>query len=427
MVASRPGRPRCASIRGSARERPIKKDLDALRIDRSATGSRRPRVWRRLVIIALLLIGAGATSLWWFGRNRGESVRTIRVREQVVAAPGGATVLNASGYVTARRRATVASKITGRLTAVHVEEGLPVSSGQVLARLDDAAHRAALALTESRLEAAGRAIRETEAQLELARKTLKRTRRLVEAGIVDREKLDEGETEVETYEARLALEQQQVVVVQREVGLRRTELDDTVIRAPFDGVVVSKDAQPGEMVSPNSAGGGFTRTGICTIVDMGSLEIEVDVNESYISRVRAGQTVEAVLDAYPDWRIPGKVITTIPTADRQKATVLVRIGFDELDPRILPEMGIKVAFREQETAAPTAPERRLLVPFAALHEDGGRNTVFLVSDGRVERRVVTVGGTTDDQVIVQTGLRAGEEVIVDGPDNLREGDRVSIR
>jgi RND family efflux transporter MFP subunit len=384
-------------------------------------------VWRRLVVIALLLIGAGATSLWWFGRNRGEPVRTIKVREQVVAATGGATVLNASGYVTARRRATVASKITGRLTEVHVEEGLPVSSGQVLARLDDAAHRAALALTESRLEAAGRAIRQTEAQLELARKTLKRTRRLVEGGVADREKLDEGETEVETYEARLALEQQEVVVVQREVGLRRTELDDTVIRAPFDGVVVSKDAQPGEMVSPNSAGGGFTRTGICTIVDMGSLEIEVDVNESYISRVRAGQTVEAVLDAYPDWRIPGKVITTIPTADRQKATVLVRIGFDELDPRILPEMGIKVAFLEQETAAPKAAERRLLVPLAALHEDGGRNTVFLVSDGRVERRMVTVGGTADDQVIVQTGLRAGEEVIVDGPDNLREGDRVSIR
>jgi RND family efflux transporter MFP subunit len=407
--------------------RSIKKELDALRIDRSAMDARRPRVWAWLAGATLLLILAGAASVWWLGPSRAEQVRTFTVREQVVSGGGGATVLNASGYVTARRRATVASKITGRLVEVHVEEGVPVQGGQVLARLDDSQHRASLALAESRLESAQRAIRQTEAQLELARLTLGRTRRLVGAGVVDREKLDEGETEVVTLEARLALEQQQVVVAEREVVLQGTRLDDTVIRAPFDGVVVSKDAQPGEMVSPNSAGGGFTRTGICTIVDMGSLEIEVDVNESYISRVHPAQRVEAILDAYPDWRIPGKVITTIPTADRQKATVLVRIGFDKLDPRILPDMGIKVAFRESGSAEPSAPERRLLVPRAALRDVGGKSTVYLVNNGRVERRAVTVGGTANDQVVVLAGLSAGEQVIVEGPENLSDGDRVSSR
>jgi len=203
-------------------------------------------------------------------------------------------------------------------------------------------------------------------------------------------------------------------------------MEDTVIRAPFDGVVISKDAQPGEMVSPVSAGGGFTRTGICTIVDMQSLEIEVDVNEAYISRVRPGQPVEAVLDAYPDWTIPGQVITTIPAADRQKATVLVRIGFDELDPRILPDMGVKVAFREQR-GVDEPVTRRILVPAAALRRDGGRDVVFVVGDGRVERRAVTLGARAGDEVIVEAGLRAGERVVVEGPQNLAGGDRVSTR
>jgi len=307
-----------------------------------------------------------------------------------------------------------------------VEEGLPVKRGEVLARLEDAQLRAALDLAASQLEAAQRSIKQTEAQLGLARLTLDRTRRLVEAGVADVERLDQDQTEVETLEARLDLEHQQVVVADRELALRRTQLDDTVILAPFDGVVISKDAQPGEMVSPNSAGGGFTRTGICTIVDMNSLEIEVDVNESYISRVRPGQIVEAVLDAYPDWRIPAKVITTIPAADRQKATVLVRIGFDELDPRLLPDMGIKVAFRErQETDSGAATlVRHVGVPRAALRDDGGRDVVYVVVDGRVERRAVNVGGSTQEKVIVIAGLRAGEHVIVEGPAALAAGDRV---
>jgi RND family efflux transporter MFP subunit len=353
----------------------------------------------------------------------------MTVKQEAVSGASGATVLNASGYVTARRRATVASKITGRLTEVDVEEGLPVTRGQLLARLDDAQHQAMLELARSRLVAARRATEQTAAQLGLAHKTLERTRRLVEAGIADREQLDQDETQAVTLKARLAVEQQQIVVAEREVTLRRTQLDDTIIRAPFDGVVVSKDAQPGEMVSPISAGGGFTRTGICTLVDMGSLEIEVDVNESYISRVHPGQRVEALLDAYPEWRIPGKVITTIPTADRQKATVLVRIAFDKLDPRILPEMGIKVAFREPQTSeAGSATEtQRILLPRSAVRDDRGHDVVYLAVDGRVERRAVKLGGTAADSVIVIAGLTVGEQVIVEGPAGLGEGDRVTTR
>jgi HlyD family secretion protein len=202
-----------------------------------------------------------------------------------------------------------------------------------------------------------------------------------------------------------------------------------VVRAPFDGVAISKDAQPGEMISPISAGGGFTRTGICTIVDMSSLEIEVDVSESYINRVKPNQPVEAILDAYPDWRIPAHVITTVPTADRQKATVRVRIGFDALDPRILPDMGVKVSFfneRQPETTdAPVSP--RLLVPKGAVRTDAGQSIVFVVHDDRAERRAVKVGATEGEQVEIFSGLKAGERIVVEGVGTLTDGARVKER
>jgi RND family efflux transporter MFP subunit len=227
--------------------------------------------------------------------------------------------------------------------------------------------------------------------------------------------------------ARLERERVEVAVAERQLAIRRQELDDTVIRAPFAGVVVTKDAQPGEMISPVSAGGGFTRTGICTIVDMSSLEIEVDVNEAYINRVRSGQEVQATLDAYPDWRIDARVITPVPTADRQKATVKVRIAFGELDPRILPDMGVKVSFLAEEdtaeggaAAAPTA-----LVPEDAVRADGEQSVAFVFADERVERRAIRLGGRRGDRVEVVAGLSAGERVVVEGPPGLADGDRVT--
>jgi RND family efflux transporter MFP subunit len=239
--------------------------------------------------------------------------------------------------------------------------------------------------------------------------------------------LDAANANLDSLRARLAAQREQVGVAQRQVELARQGQEDTVIRAPFAGVAISKDAQPGEMVSPISAGGGFTRTGISTIVDMASLEIEVDVNEAYIARVRAGQRVEATLDAYPEWRIPAHVITPIPSADRQKATVKVRIGFEALDPRILPDMGVKVAFLSDEATVDDGAGRGVLaVPRAALRQVGGQDVVFVVKDGKLERRAVKVATAPGDPAQVEAGLAAGESVVVEGPAELEDGGRVRV-
>jgi RND family efflux transporter MFP subunit len=297
----------------------------------------------------------------------------------------------------------------------------------VLARLDDSQVRSALAVAEAQLAVARRGAAEDQARLREAELTRDRRAALLKEGVVGKAELDSADAEVESLRARIALSQEQIRVAESQVQARRTDLDDMVVRAPFDGIAISKDAQPGEMISPVSAGGGFTRTGICTIVDMSSLEIEVDVNESYINRVRSGQPVEAILDAYPDWRIPAHVITTVPAADRSKATVRVRIGFAKLDERILPDMGVKVAFLADELPQVTATAPKLLVPKAAVRKVDGHDVVFVVKDGVAERRAVTVGLTEGEQVEIASGLQLGERVIIEGPPTLADGARVTIR
>ena len=257
--------------------------------------------------------------------------------------------------------------------------------------------------------------------------TLSRNRELVAGGITSQAELDTAQAEFDTLGARIAHSREQVSVAEREIDVRRTALEDTIIRAPFAGVAISKDAQPGEMISPITAGGGFTRTGICTIVDMESLEIEVDVNESYINRVFDDQRVVATLDAYPDWRIPGSVITTVPAADRQRATVLVRIAFDALDPRILPEMGVNVAFLENELPTEVAPASRLWVPASAVRQENDASAVFVVNADVVERRTVTIGLEDAGDVELLGGLRQGEVVVVDVPPDLVDGGTVRVR
>ena len=237
--------------------------------------------------------------------------------------------------------------------------------------------------------------------------------------------LDTSEAEVAALSARLAAARAEVDVASAQVGLGRQALDDLDIRAPFKGVVISKDAQPGEMVSPMSAGGGFTRTGVATIVDMDSREVEVDVNESYINRVRAGQRVECVLDAYPDLKIPAHVISIVPTADRQKATVRVRIGLDELDPRILPDMGIKVSFLEDGTQP--AAKSALLIPDEAVVKEGDASFVWVVSDSKVERRAVTLGAVARRTGCSHPGPEGGEVIVVDAPRRLRDGATVELQ
>jgi RND family efflux transporter MFP subunit len=398
--------------------------LEELRIDRAEPAAESARGSRALLLgLSVLLVGAAA---WWF--LAGVEAVPISAATVVEAGAGAArtSVLDASGYVVARRQATVASKITGRLVEVGIEEGMSVEQGQILARLDDANARHALDLAVAQAAAAESTLKEIEVRLREAEIDLRRIRTLVAADWDSRSALDSAQAERDSLAARLEAARAEVEVAAREVALRRQDVEDTLIRAPFDGVAISKDAQPGEIVSPVSAGGGFTRTGIGTIVDMTSLEIEVDVNEAFIQRVRPAQPVVATLQAYPDWKIPAHVITTVPAADRQKATVKVRIAFDELgDPRILPDMGVKVGFQAEPEAEAARP--RLLVPDRAVRREGNGGVVFVVREDRVERRAVAVGGAAGGDVEVLSGVRAGERVVLDPPADLADGSRVRLR
>ncbi len=399
-----------------------KPQLDDLRIERSDAPRRRSRGWPVVAVLGIAgLVGAGA-AVWWSGHARAAEVRTAVAR---AAEGGGAdrTVLNASGYVTARLEATVSSKVTGKVMEVLIEEGMKVKAGQVLARLDDSNVMTSLALAQAQLAAARAALDQTNVRLKEAEQDLARETDLAKNNVVAVSDLDHAQADAAAYRAQLTEQHSQVVVAERTLAVYRQQLDDTVIRAPFAGIVTSKDAQPGEMISPISAGGGFTRTGVCTIVDMKSLEIEVDVNESYIDRVEVGQPVTATLDAYPDWQIPCHVIAIIPTADRSKSTVRVRVGFDHLDPRILPEMSVKVAFRDLGKSVP-ASTRTVFVPRGALQTRGDGTVVFVVRNGRAERRAVTVLNAAADQAEISAGLAAGETVVVDPPPNLKDGEPV---
>ncbi len=398
--------------------------LQALRIDRSQKPSASGGSRWILAFLALILT-LGAAAWWWWQQNQVTEVEVAEVRQSSTAeAARASAVLDASGYVVARRRATVSSKVTGKIVEVLIDEGMSVEKGQVLARLDDAINRRQLSLTQAQLDSAKSSLAETRVRLAEAERTRERRRRLLAAEVGNQADLDAAAAEVDALAARLDVGQENIAVAERQLALQEQQLSDMVIRAPFDGVVVTKNAQPGEMISPTSAGGGFTRTGIGTVVDMGSLEIEVDVNEAYINRVRSEQKVEAVLDAYQDWRIPASVITTVPTADRQKATVRVRIAFDQLDPRILPDMGIKVSFLGEEEEETTAEPRSFLsVPLTAIHTDGDASLVYVLSGETLERRAVTLGPEHGSRVEVEAGLRPGEQVVTSGED-LSDGLRV---
>jgi RND family efflux transporter MFP subunit len=316
----------------------------------------------------------------------------------------------------------VSSKITGKVIEVLIEEGMSVKEGQVLARLDDTNAKASLLLAGAQEASAKAGLEETRVRLREAEQELQRQTDLAKAKVATPADYDHAAAAALAYKARLEQQQSEVTVAERTVAIWQQQLEDTIIRAPFAGIVTSKNAQPGEMISPMSSGG-FTRTGICTIVDMESLEIEIDVNESYINRVEPGQPVEGALDAYPDWKIPCKVIAIIPTADRQKSTVRVRVGFDKLDPRILPEMAVKVAFRETGNAGPAA-RRPVMVPKTAVQQQEGRDVVMAVQAGRVERRAVTVGSIGANEIEISAGVTAGERVVVDWPKDLTDGAAV---
>jgi HlyD family secretion protein len=401
-----------------------KHDLGSLRIHE---GQRKGGKTGKVLAIFAALIGLAVivTGVVFAFHNQ-KPVVEVAVAQR--AAAGRPALLNASGYVTPRRRATIAAKITGRVTKVNFDEGMHVQEGFVLATLDDSDARRALDSAKADRDSAQAAIADYQVQLKNAEIELRRAGQLLAAGVQSQETLDNATMAADSLRAKIALAKQQVAASQARVGEAQQNVDNTVIRAPFDGIVVSKDAQVGEMVSPISAGGGFTRTGIATIVDMNSNEIEVDVNEAYIARVIPGQNVTAVLDAYPDWQIPSRVRTVIPTADRQKATVKVRISFLKLDPRILPDMGIKVTFFGAEPEQKNgAAEPATLIPQDAVRDDQGKKIVFLVKDGRLERRAVTLGGTRGTDAEVLAGIDAGDTVVVKGPTTLRDSQAVEIK
>jgi len=399
--------------------------LKQLRIDRSDTGTPRFRArWFVLVGCVLLVLAGG---LFWFYLILPEppTVRTTAVRtasQESVAA----SVLDASGYVTARRQATVSAKITGKVTEVLIEEGMRVMEGDVLARLDDPEAKAQLALAQAQLIAARSQVAEIRAQLVQAERDYTRQRGLADRQLVSVQALDAALAQRDTLRARLASTEQQIKVAQESVAVAQVQLDNAVVRAPFSGVVVSKAAQPGEMISPLSAGGGFTRTGIGTIVDMDSLEIQVDVNEAFINRVKPDQPVEAMLNAYPEWKIPGEVIAIIPTADRSKATVKVRIAIKQRDPRIVPDMGVRVAFLDPQPARPVPLTSGVLVPPESVRADGAAGVVFVYAAGKVERRSVTLGETVSGQRQVLSGLRDGERVVLSPLESLKDGHTVKL-
>ena len=392
-----------------------KTKLSDLKLDRE--NEDRPSRSGVLWLVLLLAAAGGAVwgALWW---QKGATLEVMTVPVRRITTAENATVLNATGYVEPRRLSTVSSKVTGKITEVLVEEGMRVESGQVLARLDTTNIDVNRRLAEAQLAVSKSARTETMVRRHEADLELQRVKRLVREEISTRTELDRATASFDAIVAQLERQNEEVKVAERQVELWQQELEDRVIRAPFTGVVVDKNAQPGEMISPMSSGG-FTRTGICTIVDMNSLEIEVDVNEAYINRVRPDMPVEARLDAYPDWKIPCRVVAIIPTADRNKATVKVRIAFNKLDERLLPDMGVKVAFQSVPNEA--APAVQYVIPSAAVTEQGGRKVVYTISKGVVERRAVTLGDENNGVVTVLAGVNGGEKVVSPVPDGFKPG------
>lgn len=420
--------------------RTVKPDLSSLRItDTKRKSSRSGKVW--LWVLLPFVVLAAIYAVAFGARSRKPEVEVITAVKPSSAPTG---VLNASGYITPRRRATIAAKITGRVTGVYFDEGTIVKEGQLLAKLDDSDALRGLESAKADRDASQAAIADYEVQLKNAEIELRRSQQLVKDGVQTQQNLDLAGMNADSLRAKIVLAKQQVAAAVARIGIQQQTVDNCTITAPFAGIAVSKDAQVGEMVSPVSAGGGFTRTGIATIVDLHSNEVEVDVGESYIAKVKADQAVNAVLDAYPDVILPGKVRTVIPTADRQKATVKVRISFTEddhvklrdpaKDPRILPDMGVKVTFLEEEQKQKATakdlknePEVIALIPQSAIHTDGSTKFVYTVKGDILERHAVTVGKQRGADIEIVAGIQPGAIVLIKGPEGLADGQAVQIK
>jgi RND family efflux transporter MFP subunit len=400
--------------------------LNQLRIDRS--GEPAPSRTSRILLAAIVAIVAMAALVAWFWSRPGVVRVHVASAQAIAGAAASGSILDASGYVVARRQATVASKITARMVELDIEEGDHVKAGQIIAKLDDTNIRAALNQSSAQLDFAKAALAETQVNLANAERDYARQKTLIVSHYVSQAAVDNSLTTLDGLRAQLATQRSNVDVVAEGVKVAQRNLDDTIVRAPFSGIVTVKAAQPGEMVSPISAGGGFTRTGIGTIVDMDSLEFQVDVNENFINRVRPEQKVSAKLNAYPDWEIPGHVIAVIPTADRSKGTVTVRIALDQKDPRVLPEMGVRVSFLAEATGTtdnqPVASG--VTIPGNSVQIAGATGVVFVLRGDTVERRAVRIGVSNSETATVLSGLAAGERVAIGDFAQLKDGAKIRV-
>ena len=401
--------------------------LNELRIDkqhRDESGGGMPRwVWATGATLLVLLLASGGG---WYALS---SAKAVEVEAATATAPsaGGfdAAVLQATGYVTARRLATVSAQITGTVSELLIEEGVHVDAGQVLARLEDTAQKAMLAQAQAGLHAAEASLGQTQAQLAQSRRDYARAQDLAARKLVSTQSAEQAHTQVDALSAQAAAQTKQIDLAKAQVSAAQVQLDYCTVRAPFAGVITARAAQVGEIVSPLSAGGGFTRTGIGTIVDMDSLEIEVDVTESYINRVEPKQPAQAILDAYPEWKIPAHVIAIIPTADRGKATVKVRVAIEQKDPRVLPDMGVRVSFLEAAQKVAAAPPKGVLVPATAIVQREGKSVVYTIDSDRAHAKVVTPGQSYSDLRLVE-GITAGSRVVKQPPTDLADGGKVAL-
>jgi RND family efflux transporter MFP subunit len=400
--------------------------LNQLRIDRNRIEPPSRAPW--IIALILVVLAAGGAIWWWMSSQQSITVSAVSAIAPSANGSGSTAVLQATGYVTARRQATVSAQITGRLSEVLIEEGEHVEADQVLARLEDTAQQATLAQARAQVAQARAQVGQIQARLEQSRRDLVRQQDLVGRKLVSKQAVEIAKTEVDAQSAQLAAQQRSVDLAVTQVNSAQVQLDYTTVRAPFSGVIIAKAAQVGEIVSPLSAGGGFTRTGVGTIVDMDSLEIEVDVNESYINRVTPGAPAEAVLDAYQDWTIPARVIAIIPTADRGKATVKVRVGLDQKDPRILPDMGARVSFMEERSVTPAAtePPKGVLLPASAIVQRDGKSVVFAISGDRAALKLVVPGQNMGELRLVE-GIAASTQVVREPTPELQDGSRIELK
>ena len=390
------------------------------RDDHDGGSGRWPWIIGAIVVVLLLLGGAG----WMLLGHRPLPVQTAVAVTPSSGSEAGA-VLQATGYVTARRQATVSAQITGTLTAVLIEEGDHVTKDQVLARLDDSAYKSALDAAKAAAEAEHALVAQYQSQLAQNLRDAARNETLAVQGLVARQVAEQARTLADSTRAQLVSQQRQAISYDAQVTEARVNFDYCVVRAPFDGVITTKDAQVGEIISPLSAGGGFTRTGVGTIVDMDSLEVDVDVNEAYIGRVKPGMAAEAVLDAYPDWKIPAHVIAIVPTADRGKATIKVRVALEQKDARLVPDMGVRVSFLEVKPQAAAQVPQGVLVPAAAIVQRDGHSVVFVVEGAQAHLRTVNPATQAYGELrLLPAAVKPGDSVVVSPPTELHDSSDV---